>query len=292
MTLFGESTGLVAPLFEGYRFLPKASFSATRLLEHSLKPFDLVIVQNDHSALAYALFELRERHPQLPIRFFFPTFCSRAQAGDFLFDRRQPMATNIAQATASLLQKSAIKTNGLLLPAGKNYRCYPRRVVIHPTSKKKDKVWAKQSYMQLAIRLQQQGFSVTFTVSPAERKEWLFVDTRGMALPLLPTLCDTAAYFYESGFFIGNDSGMGHLASNLNIPTLTVASHLKGVRLWRPDWSAGALVVPRFPLPNFKGIGWRFREKHWSRFVSVKRVLQAFSRLVALQHEGGQQVAR
>lgn len=291
VTLFGESTELIAPLFTGYHFLPKVSFADEAALEARLKPFDRVIVQNDHSALAYAFFKLRERNPQLPILFFFPTFCPRARAGDFLFNRQQPMATNIAQATASLLKKTAVKTNGLLGPTGKEHRRHLRRVVIHPTSKKKDTVWKKSSYLHVAKRLQQQQFSVAFAVSPAERKEWLFAEKRGIDLPLLPTLRDVAAYFYESGFFIGNDSGMGHLASNLNIPTLTVSGHLKWVQLWRPDWSLGVLAVPCFPLPNFKGIGWRFREKHWSCFVSVKRVLKAFSLLVALQGVGGQKEA-
>ena len=92
------------------------------------------------------------------------------------------------------------------------------------------------------------GFSVSFSVSPKEHAEWLFVKKKGIDLPYFRSLSETAAYLYESGFFIGNDSGLGHLASNLGIPTVTVAGKASSIKLWRPDWHIGKVVAPPFSL--------------------------------------------
>jgi len=299
VTVFGDSVCQVAPFFEGYTFVSELTLST---LEEKFTHFDRIIVQNDHSERAYFLFDLREKKRSLPIFFFFPTFCPRWRKGDIFFDRDWPMATNIAAACRALLgsgkekwvqdrgrlsradlsafQQS--KDNGMVMPKEKTYRRFPRRIVLHPTSKVASRNWSQRSYLKLADRLQQRGFSVSFAVSPEERAEWLFVEDEGIALPLFSKLYDVGSYLYESGFFIGNDSGLGHLASNLKVATVTISGNLKWVKLWRPDWYVGTIAVPYFPLPNFKGIGWRFRERHWSYFVSVGRVLHAFDRLVQL----------
>ncbi|MEM7175201.1 MAG: glycosyltransferase family 9 protein [Chlamydiota bacterium] len=295
VTVFGDSIDLVAPFFTGYAFAVPPPLVD---LEAKLAFFDRVIVQNDHSERAYFLFDLRGRRTDLQILFLFPTFCPRWRDGDLLFDRAWPMATNLAAACCALLGKEKgvsgqrlclssatvatlqkAKKNGILLPKGNVYRRFPKRIVFHPTSKAAVRNWNQRSYLKLAHQLRRRGCSIAFAVSPEERAKWLFVEREGITLPAFSTLNDVGAYLYESGFFIGNDSGLGHLASNLGVATLTISGDLSWVRLWRPDWTLGALAVPYFPLPNFKGIGWRFRERRWSYFVPVSRALRAFDSL-------------
>ena len=100
-----------------------------------------------------------------------------------------------------------------------------------------------------------------------------------MNAPHFKSLKEVAAFLYESGYLIGNDSGLGHLASNLNIPTLTISGNPKRVRLWRPDWALNHVVTIPFPLPNFKGIRMRVRENFWQHFIPVARTLKAFRKL-------------
>ncbi|MFX0139468.1 MAG: glycosyltransferase family 9 protein, partial [Candidatus Hodarchaeota archaeon] len=140
--------------------------------------------------------------------------------------------------------------------------------------------WNPLKYLHLAIKLKKEGWEVSFIVSPQERKEWLHVLNQGFLLPKFTNLQEIAEYLYESAFLIGNDSGIGHLASNLKIPTLTISGNPKRVRLWRPDFFLGNIVTISFPLPNFKGIHFRFREKYWHHFISVSQICKAFHQLV------------
>ena len=73
---------------------------------------------------------------------------------------------------------------------------------------------------------------------------------------------------------IGNDSGVGHLASCLGIPTLTICRSQMAANFWRPGWSKGAVITPPAWVPNLKGL--RLRDQHWQKFISVKKVYKTF----------------
>lgn len=318
VTIFGDRVSLIAPLFRGYAFSP---FFSLQCLEEGLRPFDVVIVQNDHSKRAHALFafrkERREKGSKQKISFFFPTLPSfLSSEEDILFDPLYPMATNIAAATACTIGRapsswikkksiggielclptklpagfSELKQNGLVcldaqkgsLEEGKQKEGI--RVVMHPTSKETWRSWEQERYLQLSSLLQTKGFEIHFLMSIAERAKWAHVQKRGIFLPQCKQLKEAAACLCKAHIFIGNDSGLGHLASNLQVPTLTISPSYKRVRTWRPDWHIGRIVTPPIPLPNFKGVGWRFREKNWSMFVSVSRVLSAFFSLLQRSH--------
>ena len=115
-------------------------------------------------------------------------------------------------------------------------------------------------------------------MSPQERHEW--ESEKELEILHTPCLKTLATYLYESGFFIGNDSGLGHLASNLKIPTLTIAGNAKQIKLWRPDWSLGQVVTPLFLLPNFKGLHLSLRDNFWQHFIPIRRTIKAFQKLV------------
>lgn len=273
-TIFHNAAKDLSLLFESDTFIPHVPLED---LEDTLNQYDHVIVENDNSKRAWYLFRLREKGKLKHVTFFFPTDSKNMKEGDFLFDPKIPVATNLSLACQKLLGTPVTKENDLTLPQDKVFKKYPKRIIIHPTSNDPKRNWKQKQFLSLAKKLEKEGFSVDFCVSPSERKDWEEIE--GISLPTFKSLKEIKDHIYESGFLIGNDSGLGHLASNLGIPTLTVSGNPKRVRLWRPDWAPGKVVTIPFPLPNFKGINFRIRENFWQNFVPISRVYQTFIEL-------------
>ncbi|WP_192980422.1 glycosyltransferase family 9 protein [Pseudomonas sp. EggHat1] len=69
--------------------------------------------------------------------------------------------------------------------------------------------------MRLAHRLKGQGYDPQFVLSPKERAEWSEHQGDAFLIPNFSNVRELAAYLYESGYIIGSDSGVGHLAAAL-----------------------------------------------------------------------------
>ncbi|MGB6977417.1 MAG: glycosyltransferase family 9 protein [Gammaproteobacteria bacterium] len=192
------------------------------------------------------------------------------------YRQRIPMPDiQVAVCREQLYLAKATRNNGIIVPDGLIHRRFPKRVVIHPMSYEEHKNWLPSKFVQLAQQLQKKGYQPEFVVSPTERPDWEWVLAEGLSLPKFASLDEVASWVYESGWMIGNDSGIGHLASNLNIPTLTIGMRTRAMRRWRPSWTLGKVVLPPFWLRT------RFlRELLWKRLVSVEQVLEAFEELV------------
>jgi heptosyltransferase III len=248
-------------------WFPTHHFALLPSLEH-LDTFDKIIVENDNSP---NISLLRKRFRE-KLSIFYPTYSPQKHGPlsplDCAFSSTLSMAENIARAS------SASKDNGITPPKTLQHRLHPKRILLHPSSSQLQKNWLPERFIQLALKLKNLGYEPIFTISPAERSEWLFLEERGFSLPHLPTLSALASLIYESGSIIGNDSLIGHLASNLAIPALIIANDPKRMRLWRPDWLTAQLVFPPTLLPNFKGL--RLRDTKWQHWISVRAVLQAF----------------
>jgi heptosyltransferase III len=166
------------------------------------------------------------------------------------------------------------KSNGMTAPAGLQHRKYPLRVAIHPTASTADKCWLPSRFIRLAIKLREHGFTPEFVVAPQERADWIHVERYGLALPDLGSLDNVATWMFESGWFIGNDSGIGHLASSLHIPTLSLFMRRGIAHTWRPGWGAGQVLIGSTFLPT----GF-LKERYWKYMLSVRRVSRAFEQL-------------
>lgn len=153
------------------------------------------------------------------------------------------------------------------------HKNHPKRVVIHPYSAYKRKNWPLKKYIKLAAMLKNDGFDPVFICSPKERPELMDALKGKCLVPLFPTIGDLASYIYESTFFIGNDSGPAHLASALNIPTVTIMFHKRNF-YWRPDFSQPNVVV--LPPVNIV-IG---PKSLWKCFVPVSRVYRETKELI------------
>lgn len=190
------------------------------------------------------------------------------------FDGNLPFAENLVRFSSDLLGlTSASKDNGLRVPSGITPHKYPNRVVIHPTSSRMGKNWTLSKYLQLAEKLEKRGFEPAFILTKEERAAWPHLPA-----PALENLEQMASFVAESGWMIGNDSGIGHLASCLGLPTLIICRSQMAANFWRPDWKRGMVLYPPKWIPNLKGLRWR--DKKWQHFVPVSRVLKAFEELV------------
>jgi ADP-heptose:LPS heptosyltransferase len=163
----------------------------------------------------------------------------------------------------------------LVSPANLVSRKYNRRIIIHCTSRAREKNWSLKKFIKLAHKLERDNWEPVFTLSVAEEKEYAPILSRHVKVKSFPDLNKFAQYVFESGFMLGNDSGTGHLASCLGLPTLTITSVSRnsGFR-WRPSWSCGEVVRPVFKLKINK-------KAYWKSFLSVNRVYKAFKKLTA-----------
>jgi len=215
-----------------------------------LNSFDILLLQHDNSLRSFAL-------SQLPNVFcFYGAHVldkhGPLKSGDFVCDRSRTMVENIESALQQWFGITS-RDPGLTPPPGLLFRRHPRRIVLHNGSGDPAKNWPREKFIRLFDRLRKNGYDPVF-------------------LPQFPTLADLASFLYESGVLIGNDSGPGHLASALGLPTLIIGPSAAHMKLWRPGWGPSHVVTP---LP------WKCLEKRWKTFVTVKSVGTAFYNNIA-----------
>jgi heptosyltransferase-3 len=238
--------------------------------------YDRLLLQYDNSEFAKKLVLLRNKD-SLNLFILYPTYQQKKHtpltAKDFVC-KRKPIAHNISDACIELFSHELNNEIGLDIPSNLTKNKYPKRIVIHPSSSDKKKNWNPKKFIFLAQKLRSKGFNPVFCVSPSERKEWLFVQKYNFDLPLFPTFFDLSCFLYETKYFIGNESGPGHLASYLKMPSTIIASDPKHMKLWRPGWFNNSVVFPPNWTPNIKFL--RLRANYWQNFISTNKVLSTF----------------
>ena len=162
----------------------------------------------------------------------------------------------------------ASKDVGLQAPTHLTPRRFPRRVMIHPLSHNKKKNWPRDKFVALARQLEAEGWEPQFVLSPKERALHGRDFTSGFEAPEFTDASALAAHLFESGYVIGNDSGVGHLGSLVGVPVLTIYRKRRDGFCWRPDWAQGAVVRPWLTLGLARNA--------WPFFLSVSRVHRAF----------------
>ena len=269
VTTFQDSLYQLAPFFPGHHFEKRSSIV-------NLQKFSLILLQNDNTPLSLEI--IQTYRSQLSV--FYSSYCKEKHSPltslDRVFDRSQTMVENIATATASILKAhESYKSNGIVIPSDLIHRKHRNRILIHPTSTSTQRTYTPSKFLKIATCLQKKGTEVVFCVSPQERSEWLSRVQNRFLVPEFYSLKELATYVYESSFLIGNESGTGHLASNLGIPTLIIASCPKQMALWRPGFLLGKVITPSKYIPNFKGF--RLRQNQWQRCIPTQRILREIS---------------
>jgi len=112
----------------------------------------------------------------------------------------------------------------LLLERGLNSR--RKLVVIHPGSGGKEKCWYVGNFLAVAAGLASKGFEVVFLLGPAEAERFseATTDRINSVAPCLTglSLTDIVGLLSCAEAFVGNDSGITHLAGVLGVRTAVV----------------------------------------------------------------------
>ena len=102
-----------------------------------------------------------------------------------------------------------------------------KAIVLHPGSGSKKKVWPPDRFLNLAHALRDHlGSRILIVLGPAEgpEVEGAF-EGMGFSPPILAkglTLLQLASVIEGCWFFVGNDSGISHLAAALRLPTVVI----------------------------------------------------------------------
>jgi heptosyltransferase-3 len=267
--------------------LPVFSYPSLQELPRILATYDwFFVVQNDTDPFVQALIlEGKKQFPgRIKVLYLYPSpnIVNEPYYADCLTNPNVSIAQNMRIVCEKVIHLPfSILSNGFTPPEGLSLRKHSKRVIIHPTSAKVSKNWDKEKFVKLALRLKKEGYTPIFI--PGMKKEideWQDVASLGFDIEGFASLDLLASYIYESGFLIGNDSGLGHIASAVGVPTLTLCRRKALANLWAPGFRTGVVMTPSSLVPNIRGL--RLRDKYWQKFVSVGKVWRGFKRLVAL----------
>ena len=99
-----------------------------------------------------------------------------------------------------------------------------RPVAVHPGSGGAAKKWPADRFLEIARRLRGRGRDVVAILGEADRAEAVLLAREMPELPVLANLplVELAAALSECGAFLGNDSGITHLAAAVGLPVVAL----------------------------------------------------------------------
>lgn len=263
--------------------LPVFSYPSMVELPRILKAYDwYFVVWNDTDEFVKALIvEGKRLFPEkMKILYLYPSpnIVNEPYYADCLTDPAATIAKNMRIVCEAVMHLPKItKSNGFIAPEGLVYRKHPKRIVIHPTSARVTRNWEKEKFVKLALHLKKEGYQPVFVPGTKDIAEWI---SFGIEVAEFCDLDALSRFIYESGYLIGNDSGLGHLASALGISTLTVCRRKAWAKMWAPSFVPGVVLTPGSWVPNIRGL--RLRDRHWQKFITLNMAKRGFNRLVKL----------
>jgi heptosyltransferase III len=267
---------------EWFPHLKVESYPALSELPKILASYEwFFVVHNDTDEFVLKLIqEGKRRFPErLKVIYLYPSkhIVNEPYYSDCLTEPYLPIAENLRLFCERILHLPKItRSNGFIPPADLTHRKFPKRIVVHPTSARITRNWPKPKFVQLSHYLKQEGYQLAFVPGAKEREEWNSLSDQ-FEVHSFPTLDLLARFIYESGYLIGNDSGLGHLASALGVPTLTLCRRKTWAKMWAPSFSKGVVITPSSLIPNIRGF--RLRDRHWKKFITLGMARRAFERL-------------
>jgi heptosyltransferase III len=122
-----------------------------------------------------------------------------------------------------------------------------RFVIIHPGSGSRQKCWPSACFVELALHLSAAGNSVVFILGPVEMERFISTEIAGLHA-MAPTITNSSLpaavdLLAAASLYVGNDSGMSHLAAALGTPTIAIFGPTSPT-LWRPMGKHVTCVSP------------------------------------------------
>ena len=119
-----------------------------------------------------------------------------------------------------------------LLPTESQQALVRGATLIHPGSGSANKNWPVQRFVELNRSLKNQGHRMVWVRGPAEAD--FPTELSGVEVLNRPSLRALGATLAQSRLFIGNDSGVSHLAAAVGAPTVVIYGPTSDL-VWRPD---------------------------------------------------------
>lgn len=255
ITIFSDFINQLKDWFPGFTIYPASAATLD-----TLKQYDVLICEFPHD-LKQECWDLK------------PVICLH---NDQYFRRGLHMAEIQTTACRELfkIEQPTLET-GITLPTGVEHRKYKKRIIIHALASEPHREWLLRHYIKFAKYWQAQGFECHFIAAPKERVRMQAALDAGLSVPIFASLSETTQFIAESGYFLGNFSGIAHLTSSLKIPTLALAMRAGEYRLWRPFWGLGIVLMPSSLL-----VSRQLKEKFWKYVISLRKVNKNFKQLI------------
>jgi predicted lipopolysaccharide heptosyltransferase III len=156
--------------------------------------------------------------------------------------------------------------------------------LIHPAAAFATKQWSVQNFARVAEALAERGFASVAIGTPHEWKllETLIDEASVRILTFELSLPEVAALAARSQLFVGNDSGIAHIAAAVGTPSVVIFGSSNVVH-WRP-WNKAAAEVVREEMPCQPCHGYfceKFPEPECILRVPVERVVNAIDKTLA-----------
>jgi ADP-heptose:LPS heptosyltransferase len=182
---------------------------------------------------------------------------------NYFFNSKLSFSENLLIfAQEHFLQHVIRKSAGVNLKLQKDKKL----IVMHVTASKETKSWFNHRFLYVKKKLEKKGFRIVFATLPHETKaiaEGLYSGLQSLS-ELVDCLC-------RASLVIGNESGVCHLASALNTPSIVLSRNPRIQKFWGADYEGRCF--PLFPLqwiPNIKNL--RLRDKYWKAFIFKSKV--------------------
>jgi predicted lipopolysaccharide heptosyltransferase III len=157
--------------------------------------------------------------------------------------------------------------------------------LIHPATAFKTKQWATENFVQIIEFLHEKGFSTVAVAAPKER-EVLDNLKRNVAVPITTftdlSLPEITALADRAELFIGNDSGIAHIAAAVNTPSVVIFGSSNRVH-WHPWTDApNEIVYEEMPCQPCAGFFCKeFGEPECIQRVTVEMVRNAIEKVMS-----------
>ncbi len=168
--------------------------------------------------------------------------------------------------------------------------------LIHPAAAFATKTWAAANFARVVDYLDARGLAPIVIAAPNETEivSAVMADARAPVVPVTDlTLPEITALAARARLFVGNDSGVAHIAAAVRVPSVVIFGSSNHAH-WRPWTEAPAEVVreemPCAPCPGYTCT--EFDAPECIRRVSVERVTAAIERVlerVAIKSENNRQ---
>ena len=135
-----------------------------------------------------------------------------------------------------------------VLPEASYKPLHSRKVMLHPGAGSKKKIWPVINFLQVERLLKSDGYRPEYIIGPADRflkDEIRMPGARRRAVHTPENITALKALMKTAGGYIGNDSGVSHLAAYLGLPTVAVFGP-SDPEMWRPIGPRVEIVRPRF----------------------------------------------